>query len=558
VPVSVPDVVEPTDEAPPDEVPPARDRSAQLAAAAFGVYLAVALPVLVFGLGRDHWFFYDEWDFLADREIDDAGDLLRPHNEHWSTIPIILYRLLYAAFGLRTYRPYQVMVVLSHLALALVLRAVMRRAGVHPWTATLVAAVLVLFGSGQQNIVWAFQVGFVGAAACGFAQLLLADHDGPIGRRDLAGLAVGFAGLLFSGVAVTAAVVTGIALLLRRGWRPAAFHTVPLGLVYVGWYVVVDPQQPPDEVRSGLAGTLGEIWGFERTGIGESFKALTYNPWGLGEWLGLLLAVVLVVGLAVALRERGPASVRGELAPVVALLAGPIVFMGISGYGRGFFGAAAGSASRYLYLIGAMLLPALAVAIDALMRRHRVAGLAALALLLSGVPGNIARFGEGKDTLAASYHNKTEDLIEGMAHSPWVTDAAPDGRPLLGGASEVTTSWLADQARLGNISEPRALDDATAAEVAVYLALGKVQADIDPEACTPVPVPGKVALDGGELLQLEGSVSVTLVKPEDRAGATALYIFSANDFDPATALVAMLDVTVQLGGNATAMRCPPP
>ena len=42
----------------------------------------------------------------------DLGDLLRPHNEHWSTLPILVYRVLWQLFGLRTYVPYQLVALL--------------------------------------------------------------------------------------------------------------------------------------------------------------------------------------------------------------------------------------------------------------------------------------------------------------------------------------------------------------------------------------------------------------------------------------------------------------
>ena len=82
-----------------------------------------------------------------------------------------MYRVLFNLFGLRSYVPYQCVVVVAHLTTAILLRVVMRRAGVRPWTATIVASVFVLFGPGEENIVWAFQIGFVGAVMFGLMQL---------------------------------------------------------------------------------------------------------------------------------------------------------------------------------------------------------------------------------------------------------------------------------------------------------------------------------------------------------------------------------------------------
>ena len=58
----------------------------------------------------------------------------------------------------------------------------------------MVAASFVLFGPGEDNILWAFQIGFAGALVLGLTQLMLADHDGPIDRRDWLGLLAGLAG----------------------------------------------------------------------------------------------------------------------------------------------------------------------------------------------------------------------------------------------------------------------------------------------------------------------------------------------------------------------------
>ena len=127
--------------------------------------LAAALPILLV-VGRRKWFFWDEWDFLAQRGLHGHGlaeavaRLFRPHNEHWSTLPILVYRLLFALFGVRHYLPYQAVVVLVHLAVCLALWFIMVRAGASAWVATALGAVFALFGAGSQTSLWAFQIGF--------------------------------------------------------------------------------------------------------------------------------------------------------------------------------------------------------------------------------------------------------------------------------------------------------------------------------------------------------------------------------------------------------------
>ena len=111
----------------------------------------------------------------------------------------------------------------------------MRRSQVGVWTSALAASVFALFGAGAQNLLWAFQVTFTGALVLGLVHLLLADHDGPLDRRDWLGLAAGFLGLMCSGVAVTMVFVVGVAALLRRGWRITSPNLEQAGLLEIDY-----------------------------------------------------------------------------------------------------------------------------------------------------------------------------------------------------------------------------------------------------------------------------------------------------------------------------------
>jgi hypothetical protein len=371
-----------TTEAPLDRGVKSRTRvegNAGRALLVFGLVSTVAC-FLCFVYGRRQSFFLDDWDLLAHRDGGDVGDLLRPHNEHWSTLPILVYRLLWRLFGVRTYVPYQTVLVLLHLTAGALLRAVMRRSGVGPWIATAAASLFVLFGAGYENIVWAFQIGFVGSLVFGLTQLLLADHDGLLDRRDWLGLVAGFAGILCSGFAVTMTIVVGLAMLFRRGWRIALFHTAPLAVIYLVWWVA---EARDAYTRQGVA--LGSVGRFVRTGVGAAFDAMGQLP-GAGVALGL----VLVVGLTLAWRGLDRAKLRRRAALPGALLFGSIVFLVISGLGRATsFGPQFARSSRYLYLVAALLLPAVAVAAEAVAQRRRTLAPVVIALFLIGIPGNV-------------------------------------------------------------------------------------------------------------------------------------------------------------------------
>src|SRR5664279_4289815 len=169
--------------------------------AAFAVHLltlVVALGALGW-LGRPLWFFGDEWEFLVNR-----GGFHRPHlglwdphaHMHWSTTPILIYRALFAVFGLRHYAPYLLLVLLTHIVTAYLLWRVMRRVGVLPWVATGLAAVFCFLGGGEENILWAFQITMNGSLLLGLVHLLLVDRDGGYGGRGGAGRRPGGAHVL--------------------------------------------------------------------------------------------------------------------------------------------------------------------------------------------------------------------------------------------------------------------------------------------------------------------------------------------------------------------------
>ena len=351
------------------------------------------MPLLLL-LGNGAWFTADDWDFLSARTAGNVGDLFRSHFQHWTTLPILAYRLLWQLVGMHSYVPYQALVVLLHLTAVALLWVVMRRAGIRPWVATIIASVLVFFGAGAENILVAFQIAFVGAFVFGLTQLLLADHDGPIDRRDWWGLLAGFAGLMCSGVAITMTIVVGLAVMLRRGrrgWRIAMFHTVPLATAYVAWSQLAPKGQSAGEYRSQ---SVLQVVEFVLIGVGTTFRGLSRAP-----VLGIALGLLLIVGLVLAYRTYGQRPLRRRGAALIALLAGAGIFLVMTGlvrsgqpglirFARGT-GPARARESRYVYLIAAMVLPSIALAVDTIIRRWHRLTIPIVALALIGLPGNI-------------------------------------------------------------------------------------------------------------------------------------------------------------------------
>jgi hypothetical protein len=461
--------------------------SARLALGAFITYLAVAGPLLLFRLGRYHWFFTDDWAFLAGRDGTTAAGYLEPHNGHLTAAPIAIFKVLYQIFGLN-YRPYQAVLIAFHLAAVVLIRMVMRRAGVGPWTATVTASILVLFGAGYHNIVWAFQVTLVGAFAFGLVQLLLADHDGGVDRRDALAVGAGFLGLLFSGAAVTMVVVTGLTLALRGRWKAAAVQTVPLGVAYGVWYGVMRPPAAPDPEHTTLISKLTGLVQWDFTGTKEIFRAVGQN------WVvGLALLLLLVVGLLIAWVPDRFRPVRGQHAAPAAMLIGVVVFLTSSGVTRLGLGLEEARASRYIYLSVALTLPALAVAASALIRRWQYIAPVVMVVLLAGIPPNIAVFGD--HDFGEDYFRTERPFVLGMAHSP-LLDRAGDLTQVNRFAPSLTAGWLRQARDDGKVPQPGRLTPGVRAQI--QLALGLPQTlEAPPTQCAALYGPVDVTTKTG-------------------------------------------------------------
>jgi hypothetical protein len=514
------------------------DRSTRLALLVFAA-VEVAAVALWLVLARSQWFFSDEWDFLAGRTAGDLGDLFRPHNEHWSTLPILAYRLLWWLVGLRSYLPYVALLVLLHVTTAALLRAIMRRAGVGPWIATAAASAFALFGAGYQNIVWAFQIGFTGAVVFGLTHLLLADHDGPVDRRDWLGCLAGLAALLCSGVGVAMAVVVGLAVLMRRGWRIAALHVAPLALAYLVWWAIIG-NKPQQNGRVRAVELAQFVW----DGVQGVFGAL-----GQLTGIGLALGVLLIVGLALAWAPLDGDQLRRRAAMPCALLFGLIVFLVLSGVSRvGVLGPGFARTSRYLHVGAAFVLPAVAVAADAVVRRWRLLVPLVSILLIIGMPANIR-------ALADFTHDQRRvqrDYRELMLAFPRLPAARRVPRTVhpesstFDSRASVTIGWLLDGASSGRIPDPGPISVALAAANTFRLSLLQTHTASKRGTCQTISRPITRRLDKGKAIGVRGwNLRVT-----SAAGASAGTSLVFDPHDGNTLVDVQGPLNVYLGANS--------
>lgn len=276
-----------------------------------------AAGLLLLYLGRSLTFRQDEWGFVS-RFSDgvDIADVIRPWNEHWTTLPALLYAATFQSVGLHSYLPYLAELIALHLLVVLGVYVLARR-GIGRLAAALVSLPLLLVGSGSENLFWAFQTGFVGSAMFGTWALVFVEQRD---RRSgvLASLAL-TAGLMCSGIGLVFLVVmAGRTVLDAHFRRRAAVLVLPV-VTYLTWFALVGREELAG--RRELAQVV-DIASFAVRGIGHavgSFSGLSLLPSGDVVGVLLLLAALAGVGWLIVVRREPVALAFGSLVGIIAM-----------------------------------------------------------------------------------------------------------------------------------------------------------------------------------------------------------------------------------------------
>jgi hypothetical protein len=331
-----------------DRLPP---RTARTVQQLHLLSLVVAALLLIYDFTRRS-FKFDEWDFLANRGVRLFGPdgLLYPHNQHWSTIPILVWRAIFDLVGVHDYWLYALPLVAAHLLCAHLLWRIMLRHDVDPWVATILAATFVVVGIGGGDLTWAFQFGFVGSLAFGLLAVEAIEHDG----RILPAL-WGTCALMCSGLGVPMVIGTGLVALARRRYVLALLATAIPGVIFAIWWLKFGSGLGTTLVVYGvtvvLRPSLTALVKFTWSGLTFSFAGYVDLP----SVVGAVLAVVL--GVAVLWRRNVPA----------ALAVTSIAVYGFIGLGR-----LSPDESRYSYFTIALVLPLLGQLVTALIRVAKI------------------------------------------------------------------------------------------------------------------------------------------------------------------------------------------
>lgn len=295
-------------------------------------------------------FFIDDWSVVLYRRSNGVHTWLDPHNGHLVLIPVVIYRVLLATFGMNHYRPYRFVGLMAHLAVATMLyRYVRSRQGAIVSVA--VGALFLFLGSGWEVIYQPFTINNMIPAAAGIWAWSMLDRRTRNGDFSATGaLAIGLAS---GGLGICFLLGTAARLAVGREWRRLLRIIGAPAALYAVWYLTFGesqgsvhnlvrlPRYVVDEAASSFAGLAG--------------RDLLWGRVALGIAIGLSVAPLIGItkrltnhGFGVAEDDAATRSIS-IVAPVVALLTNWVLV----GYSRADLGEAA--SSRYVY-VGALFL----------------------------------------------------------------------------------------------------------------------------------------------------------------------------------------------------------
>jgi hypothetical protein len=320
----------------------------RLVFAVFGVLVVVAL-VLLYRKGLGTTFYYDEWNFVMNRREWDVETFLRPHNEHLSLLPILLFKLLFVTVGLDDYGVYRALLLVVHV-ICVVLVYVLARQRVEAPLALAAATVVLFLGAAWNDLLVPFQISFLLSVAAGLGMLIALDRFDLRGTILVAVLLA--ASLASSSVGIAFAAAAGVHTLLRGDRLRRLWGVAVPSVLYLLWLAAYgDPTATAgDRTLTQLANdNFPAAPGYVATAAAGAIGAVV----GLGEEWGRPLAVAGVIVLAAHIARGRNLTLR-----LFALLGAVAAYWGLAAIFRAHVNPP--TDSRYLYL-GAILVLLLAL-----------------------------------------------------------------------------------------------------------------------------------------------------------------------------------------------------
>jgi hypothetical protein len=309
---------------------------------------ALVSAALLLALGSRLTFLLDDWEFLLYRPGFSAHSILEPHGEHISIAPILIYKALLATVGMGSSAPYLAVSVALFVATVALLFVYLRRR-VDPWVALLACIVVLFLGPAFDDLIWAFQMGFLGSLACGLGAVLLLERGDR--RGDLLACALLSVGMTFSSLGLPFIAAACVDIGIRPGGLRRIYVAAVPALLYAGWWLgwghhahsalsFRNAAESPSFVMDAAAAVFASL--FAQAHLGQDpaaaglgwgrpllLVALALGGWRLlrlrrvppGVWIPLALVATFWVLAALNVEPgRGPAVSRYQLPGAIFVL----------------------------------------------------------------------------------------------------------------------------------------------------------------------------------------------------------------------------------------------
>jgi hypothetical protein len=349
--------------------------------------LCVAAVAIVVVLGTQLTFFNDDWYFLLQRpglaSKPGLDEFLAPHNGHLVLIPVAVYKLLVAVFGLGTQVPFRLVLGLEIAAVGVAVYALVVGRSTVP-IALCASAIVVLLGPAWEDLLFINPMDLLGALALGLAALGVLERDTP--RRNALACGLLVLAVCMSNAGIPFVVAAAVAIALRRRVSQAWVAAVP-ALVFAAWYAGWGHTAP-----TGLSATnLAHLPKYVAHSAGMGLVSITGLNRGVDVdhyLLGYVLLALLAAAMIARWVRRGPPPAWVAV-PAVAALG----FWALTG--AGYTPGREPLASRY-QLIDAALILVTCAAWFAPLRPGRAATVAIAVVAVAAIASNLQTlFGPG-------------------------------------------------------------------------------------------------------------------------------------------------------------------
>lgn len=256
------------------------------------VFALVSVSALAFlryrSISHYRTFHFDEWYWVLLRNDFSQASLLENHNGHLSIIPGFIYVTLFRTVGLSHYSIYLSLAFVTHIAVSCLLFHLFRKK-FGAAVGLLIASLALFLGSGAQNYLWAFQIGFM-FSILGYL-IGRTSFVSDVRYRPYVLLAALSLSLGSSGMGVPVAAALGLEALLRRLRIRDFWPFLVTGSLYLVWYVNYGRSDAngdfahliPKYARDSAAAVVAGVFDF----------TLDWGYLALGVLCGLFIATII-------------------------------------------------------------------------------------------------------------------------------------------------------------------------------------------------------------------------------------------------------------------------